>query len=150
MKVYGNLRKETKRVISCRRGHSPMNHPNHETILLVEDEASMRESTAMILEILGYTTLVADSPVEALRLAREHDGGIHLLITDVVMPGMNGRELAKNLLSLYPNLKCLVMSGHTPDIIASHGVPDEGGCFLQKPFSSKELSAKVREALGDK
>ena len=84
---------------------------------------------------------------EAIRLATEHAGDIHLLMTDVVIPEMNGRDLARELQSLYPNLKCLFMSGYTADVIAHHGVLDEGVCFLQKPFSLRELADKVREAL---
>ena len=80
-------------------------------------------------------------------MAREHQGEIDLLVTDVVMPEMNGRDLAKNLISLYPDLKRLFMSGYTANVIAHHGVLDEGVCFIQKPFSIEELSAKVREAL---
>ena len=82
-----------------------------------------------------------------IRLAKEHAGEIHLLITDVVMPEMNGRDLAKNLLGLFPEIKRLFMSGYTANVIAHHGVLDEGVQFLQKPFSPAELAAKVREAL---
>ena len=94
--------------------------------------------------------LAAGTPGEALRLAETHPGQIHLLMTDVVMPEMNGRDLAKNLLSLYPNLKRLFMSGYTADVIAQHGVLDEGVHFLQKPFSMQDLAARVRQALGEK
>ena len=121
-----------------------------ETILLVEDEPAMLELTRTLLEMQGYTVLAASTPGEAIRLAREHAGEIHLLITDVVMPEMNGRDLAKNLLSLYPNLKRLFMSGYTANVIAHHGVLDEGVHFIQKPFSRKDLAAKVREALDQK
>jgi two-component system cell cycle sensor histidine kinase/response regulator CckA len=78
-------------------------------------------------------------------LAREYAGEIHILMTDVVMPEMNGRELAKNLLSLYPNLKCLFMSGWIADVIAHQGVLEPGTCFLQKPFSTKELAAALQK-----
>ena len=121
-----------------------------ETILLVEDEPDMLELTTRLLKMQGYTVLAACTPGEAIRLAREHAGEIHLLITDVVMPEMNGRDLAKNLLSLYPNLKRLFMSGYTANVIAHHGVLDEGVHFIQKPFSRKDLAAKVREALDQK
>jgi CheY-like chemotaxis protein len=121
-----------------------------ETILLVEDEPTMLELTTVMLERQGYTVLAAGTPGEAICLAREHAGEIHLLLTDVVMPGMNGRDLAKNLLSLYPNLKRLFMSGYTANVIAHHGVLDPGVHFLQKPFSLKELADKVREALDSK
>jgi len=119
-----------------------------EIILLVEDEPAILTLTTMILERQGYTVLAANTPGEAIRLAREHAGEIHLLMTDVVMPEMNGRDLAKNLLSLYPHLKRLFMSGYTANVIAHHGVLDGGVYFIQKPFSIKELAAKVREALG--
>ena len=121
-----------------------------ETILLAEDEPDMLEMTATVLKMQGYAVLAACTPGEAIRLAREHAGEIHLLITDVVMPEMNGRDLAKNLLSLYPDLKRLFMSGYTADVIAHHGVLDEGVHFIQKPFSRKDLAAKVREALDQK
>jgi len=119
----------------------------HETILLVEDEPSILAMTARMLVKQGYTVLSASTPGAAIRLARERSGEIHLLMTDVVMPEMNGRDLAKNLLSLFPHLKRLFMSGYTANVIAHHGVLDEGVYFIQKPFSIKELAAKVREAL---
>jgi DNA-binding NtrC family response regulator len=100
-----------------------------------------------MLERLGYQVVTARTPGEAIRLAQEHAGGIHLLVTDVVMPEMNGRDLAKNILSIYPNLKRLFMSGYTANIIAHHGVLDEGVNFIQKPFSREQLSVKVREVL---
>jgi PAS domain S-box-containing protein len=117
----------------------------HETILLVEDEPMILELSATMLKLLGYTVLTAGSPGEAIRLARENCGKIHLLMTDVVMPEMNGRDLARNLLSLYPDLKRLFMSGYTADVIAHHGVIDEGVNFIQKPFTRKDLSLKIRE-----
>jgi len=120
-----------------------------ETILLVEDEPMILELAATILETQDYTVLQASTPGEAIRLAREHAGKIHLLLTDVIMPEMNGRELAKNLLSLYPDMKRLFMSGYTADVIAHHGVLDEGVRFISKPFSMKGLIAKVRAALDD-
>ena len=100
-----------------------------------------------MLEGQGYTVRAAVTPVEAIRLAKEHQGEIDLLVTDVVMPGMNGRDLAKTLMSLYPRLKRLFMSGYTANVIAHHGVLDEGVYFIQKPFSIDDLSAKVRESL---
>jgi len=118
-----------------------------ETILLVEDEPMILEMTMEILKSLGYSILPAATPGEAICLAREHAGSIHLLMTDVVMPEMNGRDLAKKLLSLYPNLKRLFMSGYTADVIAHHGVLDEGVHFIQKPFTVKDLAAKIREVL---
>lgn len=119
----------------------------HETILLVEDEPSILKMTTMMLERHGYTVLSANTPGEAHRLAQEFAGEIHLLMTDVVMPEMNGRDLAKKLLTLYPNLKRLFMSGYTANVIAHHGVLDEGVHFIQKPFSKKDLVAKVKSVL---
>ncbi|MBU8913407.1 MAG: response regulator, partial [Spirochaetales bacterium] len=119
----------------------------HETILLVEDEPAILKLTATMLERQGYVVLAASTPGKAIRLAGEHPGTIHLLMTDVVMPEMNGRDLAKNLLSLYPGMKRLFMSGYTADIIAHQGVIDEGVNFIQKPFSAQDLAAKVRNGL---
>ena len=124
----------------------------HETILLVEDEPALLKMTTRMLASHGYTVLAAETPGEAIRLAREHAGEIHLLLTDVVMPEMNGRDLAKKLLALYPHFKRLFMSGYTANVIVSHGVMDEGARvhFLQKPFTIKELTDKVRAALDEK
>jgi len=118
-----------------------------ETILLVEDEPAILEMVTAMLEMQGYAMLGAGTPGEAIRLARERVGEIHLLMTDVIMPEMNGRELARNLLSLHPHLKRLFMSGYTSDVIAHHGVLDEGVHFIQKPFSIEDLAARVRETL---
>jgi PAS domain S-box-containing protein len=119
----------------------------NETVLLVEDEREILEMTTMMLERLGYTVLAAGTPGEAVRLAQEHPGRIDLLLTDVVMPEMNGRDLAKNLLSIYPDIRRLFMSGYTANVIAHHGVLDEGVHFIQKPFTLQPLAAKIREAL---
>jgi CheY-like chemotaxis protein len=124
----------------------PTEH-GHETVLLVEDESAILEITTRMLSRLGYTVVAAASPGEAIRLAQEHQGRIDLLMTDVVMPEMNGRELAGNLLSNYPNLKILFMSGYTANVIAHHGVLDEGVHFIQKPFSKNDFGRKLREAL---
>jgi signal transduction histidine kinase len=120
----------------------------HETILLVEDETAILETTKLILEKLGYRVLPASTPDKALSLVGEHNGEIHLLITDVVMPGMNGRDLAKKLVSSYPEIRILFMSGYTSEVIAHHGVLDDGIHFIQKPFLKHALAVKVREALG--
>ncbi len=119
----------------------------HETILLVEDEPGILTLTKRMLEQHGYTVLAAGTPGEALRLAKEHPGEIQLVITDVVMPEMNGRVLARSLLSLYPHLKRLFMSGYPADVIAHRGVLDQGVQFIEKPFSTESLAGKVRDAL---
>lgn len=121
-----------------------------ETILLVEDELAVLELTTMMLNTLGYTVLAANTPSEAISMARENLSEIHLLITDVIMSEMNGRDLNKTLHSFYPHLKCLFMSGYTADIIAHHGVLDESVNFIQKPFSLNDLAGKVREMLDSK
>jgi len=118
-----------------------------ETLLLVEDEAAILDVGRTMLEGLGYTVLAVRTPEEALRISGPRAGGIHLLITDVVMPGMNGRELADRLGTIDPGLKCLFMSGYTADAIVHRGVLDEGVNFLQKPFTLNGLARKVREAL---
>lgn len=118
-----------------------------ETILLVEDEPMILEMTTGMLISQGYHVLPAATPGEAIRLARNHPGPIHLLITDVVMPEMNGRELARIVTSFTPGLNLLFMSGYTANIIAGHGVLDEGVHFLQKPFTLEKLAAKIRMVL---
>ncbi len=113
----------------------------------MEDEPAILAMTTTMLERMGYGVLAARTPGEAIRLAREHAGRIDLLLTDLVMPEMNGRDLARNLMSLYPDIKRLFMSGYTADVIAHQGVLDDGVHSLQKPFALKELGAKIREAL---
>ena len=118
-----------------------------ETILLVEDEPSLLRLTKTMLEQKGYNTLTASTPSEAIALAEETQSPIHLLLTDVVMPGMNGRDLTKAVLEHCPELKVLFMSGYTSNVIAHHGVLDEGVHFIAKPFVSKELTLMVRTVL---
>jgi CheY-like chemotaxis protein len=119
----------------------------YETTLLVEDDPALLEMTTKMLERQGYEVLSAPTPVDAVRLAETHHGEIDLLLTDVIMPEMNGTELAKRLAIPYPDIKCLFMSGYTASAIAHHGVLDEGVRFIQKPFTVQNLAAKVREAL---
>ncbi len=118
-----------------------------ETILVVEDQASVRAFTAASLGQCGYQVLDAPDGYEAIAVSRRHPGQIHLLVTDVVMPGINGKELSARLQELYPDLKVLYISGYTADVIANHGVLDRGVAFLHKPFSPGELAGKVREVL---
>ncbi len=121
-----------------------------ETILFVEDELALLDLGKSMLERLGYTVLTASTPEEAIRLAGEHGARIRLLVTDVVMPGMNGVDLAKRLLPAIPGLRWIFMSGYTANVIAHHGVLDEGVNFIPKPFSRQELAAKVRAVLDGK
>ncbi len=118
-----------------------------ETVLLVEDEKEILEIGRTILERLGYTVLTANKPLEALHIAKNHTADIQLLITDVIMPEMNGRDLAKSITDIKPNLKCLFTSGYAADVISRHGVLNNGMHFLQKPFSIQAFSVKVREVL---
>ncbi|MFC1974964.1 response regulator [Chloroflexota bacterium] len=119
----------------------------HETILLVEDAEMVRNLVEKILSESGYTVLMASNGAEALRLCREYTGPIHLLLTDVVMPGMSGHELAEQVALLRPEIKTLYMSGHTDDTIVHHGLLEPGIAFLQKPFSTTGLTHKLREVL---
>ncbi len=118
-----------------------------ETILLVEDEQSVRSATALLLQSFGYNVLSAATPEDALRQAADYPGVIHLLITDVIMPGMNGRDLATKLSEMQPGLLCLYVSGYTADVIAHHGILEEGIHFLPKPFAREALANKVHEVL---
>ncbi len=119
-----------------------------ETILLVEDEQMVRGLLDNLLQLSGYTVLEASHGGEALLLCEQHDGPIHLLVTDVVMPGMSGRELADRLSRRRPTLKVLYMSGYTDDAVLRHGLEEEGAALLQKPFNTEHLAQKVREVLG--
>jgi two-component system, cell cycle sensor histidine kinase and response regulator CckA len=119
-----------------------------ETILLVEDDPAILKMTTKMLERQGYTVLPAGSPAAGLRLAASYTGRIDLLMTDVVMPEMNGRDLARGVLGLRPGVRRLFMSGYTADVIARQGVLDPGVDFIQKPFSIDHLSQKVRCVLG--
>ncbi len=118
-----------------------------ETILLVEDEKPLLLLTTMMLERLGYKVFPTFSPLEALSMSKVYTGKIDLLITDVVMPEMNGRELSDEVLAQHSHLKCLYMSGYTADVIAQHGVLEEGIHFINKPFEKSKFAAKVREVL---
>jgi PAS domain S-box-containing protein len=119
-----------------------------ETVLLVEDEDSVRQLVRDTLEAKGYSVLEAKSGEDGLETARRHQGTIQLVITDVVMPGMGGRELVKRLAETKPTTKVLYLSGYTEDTIVSDGSIEGGTAFLQKPFSLQNLSRKVREVLG--
>ena len=118
-----------------------------ETVLLVEDEDGVRALTRHVLAGWGYTVLEAANGDEAVRLAARHDGPIHLLITDVVMPGAGGRAVAERVAARHPGVKVLFVSGYTDDAVIRHGVLREGVNFLQKPFSPVGLAHKIREVL---
>jgi two-component system, cell cycle sensor histidine kinase and response regulator CckA len=118
-----------------------------ETVLLVEDEESVRQLVRETLEAKGYKVLEADHGEAALRIASAHPGSIDMLITDVVMPGMSGRELSKQLCAAHPRTKVLFLSGYTEDAIVHQGGLEPGTAFLQKPFTLHMLSRKVREVL---
>lgn len=128
------------------RASSPLLQGN-ETVLLVEDEASLRKLTRQLLELCGYTVLEAQSGADALTMSREYEGPIHLLLTDVVMPVMSGRVLADQVLKDRPETHALFMSGYTGQTVGQHGVLAEGSFYLPKPFTREGLARKVREAL---
>lgn len=122
--------------------------PSHgETVLLVEDEPALLKMSKMMLQKIGYRVLGAGTPGEAIGLAKKHADEIHLLLTDVVMPGMNGKDLAERVHALCPNLQILFMSGYSVNMITSQGVLDESVNFIEKPFSMKDLGVKVAEVL---
>jgi CheY-like chemotaxis protein len=118
-----------------------------ETVLLVEDEESVRQLVRETLEAKGYTVLEAEDGETALQVVARHTGSIDMLITDLVMPGMSGRELAKQLCSSHPRTKVLYLSGYTEDAFIHQGGLDPDTSFLQKPFTLQALSRKVRDIL---
>jgi PAS domain S-box-containing protein len=127
------------------RGGSPKGRG--ETILLVEDENALRVTCSLFLEALGYNVLLADTPEAALKVFDRNPGGVHLLLTDVVMPGMDGRQLAMRISAVNPDIDVLFMSGYTADVIAERGVLEQNTAFIAKPFTRDDLARKVREVL---
>jgi CheY-like chemotaxis protein len=121
--------------------------PGTETILVVEDEANLRYLARQFLEKQGYRVLEAADGAVAMQIAVAHEGVIHLLLTDVIMPGMNGRELAQRISEIRPQTKILYMSGYTENVIGHNGMLDAGIRLLQKPFTLRDLKGRVREAL---
>jgi signal transduction histidine kinase len=121
-----------------------------ETLLIVEDDDTLRNLACKVLERRGYKVLLASRGEEALTVSEQYDGAIHLIVTDVVMPGMNGRELAENLQSLRPDMRVLYMSGYTDDAIVRHGVLRPGVNFIEKPCTPENLAQKVRKVLDKK
>jgi CheY-like chemotaxis protein len=120
-----------------------------ETILVVEDEPSILQLVRRVFEAHGYSVLGAGTPGEAISLAADHPGAIDLLLTDVIMPEMNGRDLAERVRALRPQLKLLFMSGHPADVIASRGLLDPGVSLVEKPFSTDALLKQVRSVLDE-
>jgi CheY-like chemotaxis protein len=118
-----------------------------ETVLVVEDEEPLRILARYCLESKGYSVLDAGDPAAALELAKKHRGPIHLLLTDVVMPNMSGRELARQLVALEPGLKVLYMSGYPTDLIDQQGVLNRGTVLLEKPFTMHLFLTKVHTVL---
>ena len=118
------------------------------TVLLVEDEEMVRVLARRVLTESGYTVLEAAGGAEAVELAAEHPGPVDLLLTDVVMPGMSGRELADRLRPLRPEMRVLYTSGYTDDAIVRRGISASGTAFVAKPFTPDSLARKVREVLG--
>lgn len=127
----------------------PLPKGQGETILVLDDELSILKLTETILTSLGYSVLIAETPALAITLARQHPSEVSLLITDVIMPDMNGRDLAAAIKKLQPDMHCLFMSGYTADVIAHHGVLQEGVHFLQKPFARRDLAETVNTILKD-
>ena len=132
--------KEKKQVPSSKVGGS-------ETVLVVEDDDSLRNFVEKSLQSHGYRVLVAENGEDALRVGKEHEGPIDLMVTDVVIPKMGGKEVAERLQPLYPHMKVIYMSGYTDNAIAHHGVLAPGLNFIEKPFSPEDLARKVRKVL---
>jgi len=118
-----------------------------ETIMVVEDDGAILELIESVLKNLKYNVLCASNPKDALRLTGGYSGEIDLLVTDIVMPEMNGRELSNELIKQYPDLRVLYMSGYTVNVIIHRGVLDEGINYIAKPFSLDDFARKVREVL---
>jgi CheY-like chemotaxis protein len=129
------------------RGDPQSSGRGTETILLVEDEKGVRELAREYLEMSGYTVIEAEDGHTALELAAMHSGTIHLLMTDVVMPGISGRELADRVKRIRPKIQVLYMSGYTDQAVVHHGILDMDAVLLQKPFTMATLSSKLRELL---
>jgi CheY-like chemotaxis protein len=145
-KLYFPQVKESILVEETNEGR-PRKYQGTETLLIVEDEAIVRELAHRILSQRGYHVIAAGNGQEALQICRNYDEPIDLMITDVVMPGMSGRDLAEQAAPIRPDMKILFISGYPNDIIAEHGILSDGISFLQKPFSPDSLTAKVQGIL---
>jgi CheY-like chemotaxis protein len=126
----------------------PVSLQGTETILVVEDDDAVRRMTRTFLEINGYRVVEARNAADAIQLMECHKGSIEMVLTDVVMPGMKGGELAERLEQMCPGLKVLYMSAYTEDAAISSGILGPGSAFIEKPFNADELTCKVREVLG--
>jgi hypothetical protein len=146
-KVYLPRTEEPGRALSAGTVRVEMPSTGSETILVVEDAEALRLLIAEILEVGGYRVLPGASPEEALAAAEAHDGPIHLLLTDVVMPGMSGRQVADRIKASRPAVRVMYMSGYTDEAIGQHGALEPGTHFMQKPFTAGALLRKVREVL---
>jgi two-component system, cell cycle sensor histidine kinase and response regulator CckA len=146
-KVYLPIAEQDAKPLDAVTDVYPSLQGGAETILLVEDDDTVRDLTGEILRGYGYTVLEANDGNEALKMCSGHEGTVHILVTDVVMPGINGRELAQKMESLRPAMKVLYISGYTDNAIVHHGVLDAGTAFLQKPFTPEALARKVREVI---
>jgi PAS domain S-box-containing protein len=145
-KVYLPRNEEASATVESDSACAPSPH-GLETVLLVEDEEAVRQVSYEVLRRNGYTVLVAHNGEEALQVCERYKGSISLLVTDVVMPGMSGRELAESLARSRPDMKVLYTSGYTDDAVVRHGVLKAGMAFLQKPFMTEALARKVRDLL---
>ena len=120
-----------------------------ETILIVEDEASLLRLTTRVLQAAGYRVLSARNGEVAQKVLKEHDGPVHLMLSDVVMPGLSGNDLAERMAEMRPEMRILFTSGYNDDIVVQHGVSNASAYFLSKPFSTDVLLGKIREVLED-
>ncbi len=148
-KVYFPRVDATAEALPARKVTTDM-PPGAETILVVEDESVVRTLAVRVLRRLGYEVLESDRGADALHIAQGHDGPIHLLLTDVIMPLMNGRELAERLEIDRPDVRVLFTSGYTDDVIAPHGVLDGESHFIAKPYTPRKLARKVRTVLDER
>ena len=146
-KVYLPTAEEGARIVEEAEDVQPA-AAGSETILMVEDDEAVRRAAERILKSFGYEVLVARTPSEGLALCEAHEGPIHLLVTDVVLPGMSGPDLAASACVIRPEMKVLYVSGYADNAIVEHGVLKEGLSFLEKPFTSEGLARKVQEILG--
>jgi two-component system, cell cycle sensor histidine kinase and response regulator CckA len=147
-KIYlPRVRAESDQAVTAVKQQDPNWTPATETILLVEDEEMVRKLASEILRDKGYQVLVGENGEEAIRICREHKGQIDVMLTDVVMPAMNGKRLAESVGPIQPNMRVIYMSGYTDEAIVHHGVLDQGTNFIEKPFTAETLTSRIREVL---